>query len=145
MTTSRKTSATLADQDYVALADFRYVLRKFMAFSEAEAAEHGLTPQQHQALLAIRAAPMDGATVGYVAERLLLKPHSATGLVNRLEVTGLVERTPAQHDRRCSTLTVSVKGRRCLDALSATHREEIKRLRPVLSQLVDRIQDNPSA
>lgn len=145
MTISRKALATLSDQDYAALADFRYVLRKFMAFSEAEAAQHGLTPQQHQALLAIRAAPGDSATVGYVAERLLLKPHSATGLVNRLEVTGLVARKPAPQDRRCSTLSVSVKGRRCLDALSATHREEIKRLRPVLSQLVDRFQDEPSA
>lgn len=145
MPTSTKAVKALADRDYVALADFRYVLRKFMAFSEDRAAEHGLTPQQHQALLTIRAAPAGSATVGYVAERLLLKPHSATGLVNRLTATGLVVRSPSQHDRRSSVLAVSPKARRCLDALSATHREEIKRLRPVLNQLVDWLHEHPSA
>lgn len=133
----------LADEDYVALADFRYLLRTFTAFSEARAAEHGLTPQQHQALLAIRAAPAGGATIGYVAERLLLKPHSATGLVNRLEAIGLVDRCTAPDDLRRSVLAVSAKGRGCLEALSATHREELRRLRPVLSQLVEHFREAP--
>jgi len=126
----------LTDGDYRALAEFRYVLRRFHAFSEARAAEHGLTPQQHQAMLAIRAAPGGVATVGHVAERLLLKPHSATGLVHRLEAAGLVRRASSEHDRRQSLLRLSAAGQRRLDALSAVHREEIRRLRPALGALL---------
>src|SRR3546814_9226771 len=66
----------LADADYAALADFRHALRQFQAFSEARATEQGLTPQQHQALLTIRAAAPDVPSVGHVAERLMLKPRS---------------------------------------------------------------------
>ncbi len=66
-------------------------IRRFMAFSETQAGGVGLTPQQHQALLAIRAAPGGMATIGFVAERLVLKPHSATGLVDRLEALGLAD------------------------------------------------------
>ena len=73
--------SSLTDADYLALAEFRFSLRQFQAFSEQKAEECGLTPQQHQALLVIRAAPAGTATIGYVAERLILKPHSATGLV----------------------------------------------------------------
>src|SRR3546814_4461833 len=90
----------LADADYAALADFRHALRQFQAFSEARATEQGLTPQQHQALLTIRAAAPDVPSVGHVAERLMLKPHSATGLIDRLERLGLIERTPSPTDRR---------------------------------------------
>src|SRR3546814_428692 len=94
----------LADADYAALADFRNALRQFQAFSEARATEQGLTPQQHQALLTIRAAAPDVPSVGHVAERLMLKPHSATGLIDRLERLGLIERTPSPTDRRRALL-----------------------------------------
>lgn len=63
----------LGDSDYMALASFRHAIRRFQAFSEEKAIEVGLTPQQHQALLAIRGCPPDEATVGHVAERLILK------------------------------------------------------------------------
>src|SRR3546814_3611929 len=68
--------AMLQDGDYAALAEFRFALRQFQAFSSERAAQMGLTPQQHRALLALRAAPAQDATVGYVARRLLLKPRS---------------------------------------------------------------------
>ena len=42
--------SAMQDQEYAALADFRATLRQFLAFSEGEAKEVGLTPQQHQAL-----------------------------------------------------------------------------------------------
>ncbi|MGX8249846.1 MarR family winged helix-turn-helix transcriptional regulator, partial [Escherichia coli] len=93
------------------------------------------TPQQHQALLAIRAAPKGAATIGYVAERLFLKLHSASGLVDRLEAQGLLMREPSPQDRRQALLTLSEKAREVLAGLSATHREEIRRLRPMLTDL----------
>jgi len=129
----------LDDADYRALADFRYALRRFTGFSEAKAAEVGLTPQQHQALLAIRAAPADTATVGFVAERLILKPHSATGLIDRLEAIGLVARAPSSEDRRRALLRLTDRARALLASLSATHREEIRRLQPLLADLLARL------
>lgn len=131
-------SEVLADQDYVALADLRHALRRFQAFSEAKAAEAGLTPQQHQALLAIRAALPEHVTIGYVAERLILKPHSATGLVDRLEALDLVTRHAASDDRRRSILHLTAKAEIILASLSATHREEVGRLKPLLADLLAR-------
>lgn len=129
----------LDDADYRALADFRHAIRRFLAFSETWAAEMGLTPQQHQALLAIRAAPEGQATVGLVAERLILKPHSATGLVDRLVALGLVVRELAADDRRRACLLLTPRAYEILGALSAIHREEIQRMRPVLSKLLHQI------
>ncbi|HFT5993211.1 TPA: MarR family winged helix-turn-helix transcriptional regulator [Klebsiella pneumoniae] len=78
----------MEDEDYALLSDFRATLRAFMAFSDTQARSVGLTPQQHQALLTIRGSPSGNATVGYIAERLMLKPHSASGLLSRLEEGG---------------------------------------------------------
>ncbi len=133
----KATETPLTDTDYVALATFRHEIRRFQAFSEARAADVGLTPQQHQALLAIRAAGADQATVGYVAERLILKPHSATGLVDRLEALGLVTRVVAPEDRRRALLRLTDRAYAMMDALSAVHREEIRRMRPMLAEILN--------
>lgn len=133
-------SHELTDADFEALADFRFSLREFAAFSEKEAAECGLTPQQHQALLAIRGAPGGTAGVGYVAERLILKPHSATGLVDRLEALGLVTRRLSEHDKRHARLDLTEKANAILVKLSATHREEILRVRPLLINLLEKME-----
>ena len=126
----------LKDEDYAALADFRYALRQFLAFSERGADRFGLTPQQHQALLAIRGATRANVSVGYVAERLTLKPHSATGLIDRLETLDLVTRRPSPDDGRLALLDLTPKARSLLRQLSQTHREEIVRLRPTLIELL---------
>lgn len=131
--------AELEDGDYVALANFRHEIRRFQAFSEARAADVGLTPQQHQALLAIRAADPGQATVGYVAERLILKPHSATGLVDRLVALGLVTRETAQNDRRRALLRLTNKSHALLVELSSVHREQIRRLRPLLAAIFEQL------
>lgn len=127
----------LTQDDYVALADFRYALRRFLTFSETEASEAGLTPKQHQALLAIRAAPRGTATVGFVADRLLVKPHSATGLVDRLAALELVERSASEDDRRRALLRLTPKAETILSELTLIHREEIRQLRPLLRHVLD--------
>jgi DNA-binding MarR family transcriptional regulator len=129
----------LTEADYTNLADFRFALRQFLAFSERRAAACGLKPQQHQALLAIRGAAQANVSIGYVAERLALKPHSATGLVDRLEKLDLVTRRPSPDDGRQALLALTPKARSLLQQLSATHREEIVRLKPMLAELLERI------
>ena len=131
----------LTDIDYAVLANFRFRLRQFLAFSESKAVEYGLTPQQHQALLAIRAAEPDKATIGYVAERLILKPHSASGLVDRLEALGMIIRQTSAEDRRQAHHALTDSARTLLARLSQTHREEIRRLRPMLAELLASIDE----
>lgn len=131
-------AGALDDDDYAALAEFRFALRKFQAFSDDRATQEGLTPQQHQALLALRAAPATEATVGYIARRLLLKPHSATGLLDRLEKQGLVTRHIGDADRRRAQLRLTPQALDILAKLSNAHREEIGRLKPLLIEMLAR-------
>ena len=127
----------LTDSDYQTLAGFRRALRGFAYFSETAAESVGLTPQQHQALLAIRAE--NGLTVGELADRLLLKPHSATGLVDRLVKSELLVRRNSRQDRRRIELAMTAKADNLLRALSDSHRAELRRLKPLLIDLLERI------
>jgi DNA-binding MarR family transcriptional regulator len=129
----------LTDDEYAVLARFRLSLRQFLAFSEARAQAEGLTPQQHQALLAIRAAPVGSATVGMIAGWLMIRPHSASGLIDRLEALGLVTRQASPNDRRQARIVLSDQAAALLARLSHTHREEIRRIGPMLIELLNAI------
>src|ERR1700742_1541303 len=96
---------------YEALASFRYALRRFLHFSEAAALVAGITPQQHQALLAIKGYPKrDSVTIGELAERLQLRHHSAVGLVDRLAGEKLVVRKTSATDRRRVMVQLASRG-----------------------------------
>src|SRR5690606_27936368 len=105
--------------DYAALAEFRYQLRKFLAFSETAAARVGLSSRQHQALLTIKGlARSGGIAVGMLADRLLIRQHSAVELVDRLERAGLAQRGPDPEDGRRVLVSLTPTGERRLRALS---------------------------
>jgi DNA-binding MarR family transcriptional regulator len=126
--------------DYQALANFRYALRQFMEFSASAAKGVGLTPQQHQAMLSIIGAPEGQAiTIGFLAERMLLKHHSAVELVDRLVELDLLARNPDAADRRKVLLGLTPKGKRLLTRLSTAHIEELRRIRPVFADLLGRL------
>lgn len=125
------------DADYALLADFRATLRTFMAFSETQARSVGLTPQQHQALLTIRGTALGNATVGYVAERLMLKPHSASGLLSRLEEAGFVLRESDPTDQRKTFMRLTVEAELLLESLSLAHLEELSNLKPMLISMIN--------
>src|SRR5512143_2309408 len=121
--------------DYETLAAFRYALRQFLHFSEEAAEAVGLTPQQHQALLAIRGFPgRDQVTVGELAERLQIRHHSAVGLVDRLVTQKLVARAAAENDRRQVFVALTSRGLSTLEQLAAVHRAELRRIGPQISQ-----------
>lgn len=127
-------------KQYEALADFRYALRQFQRFSERAAEDAGLTPQQHQALLAIMGFPgREQITIGELAERLQIRHHSAVGLVDRLVAQKLVTRQHDSADRRQVYIALSEHGRTLLEQLSTAHREELRRLGPQLRTLLEHI------
>lgn len=127
----------IGDDDYQTLARFRHELRQFLHFSAQAAHAVGLTPQQHQALLAIRAGQTEGLLVGELADHLLLKPHSASELADRLAAHGLVERVEDGGDRRQVQIRLTDRSRALLASLSNDHRAELRRLRPLLRTLLD--------
>src|SRR5208283_2741345 len=125
---------------YEILAAFRYALRQFLHFSEAAAQSAGITPQQHQALLAIKGFPgKDRVTVGELAERLQLRHHSAVGLIDRLVAEQLVVRVPSAKDRRQVFIQLSNRGENLLAKLSSAHREQLRQVGPGLSRLLKKL------
>jgi DNA-binding MarR family transcriptional regulator len=122
--------AVLTDEEYERLARFRYVLRRFLRFSERAARAVGLTPQQHQLLLAIRGFPgRRWATVGELAERLQLRHNSTVGIIDRCERAGLAERKRDPRSRRRVRVHLTPRGEEVLARLSHLHRGELARIR----------------
>ena len=123
----------LSQGDYRALAEFRFQLRSFLSFSERAARAHGVEPQQHQLLLALKGLP-EGMrpTIGTLAERLCVEHHTAVTLTDRLECAGLVQRRRGTRDRREVLLDVTSRGEQVLTELSQLHRDQLKTVAPSL-------------
>jgi DNA-binding MarR family transcriptional regulator len=131
-------AAALSREQYAALADFRFRLRRFLAFSEAAAARVGLPPQQHQALLTLAGhVGRSPATVGLLAEQLLIAPHSAAELVARMVEAGLLTKARAVEDRRRSALSLTPRAEALLKTLTDAHLEELRGLAPALAEALD--------
>jgi DNA-binding MarR family transcriptional regulator len=127
----------LTKANYEALAEFRSELRRFLAFSETAAMTMGVTPQQHQLMLAIKGAPgKDFLGIGEIAERLLVRHHTIVELVDRLADAGLVVRNPDPTDKRKIQVSLTKSGNATIDKLSSIHVEELKSIRPTLRKLL---------
>ena len=106
-------------------------------FSEAEAHEQGLSPQQHQALLAIKGSGVQALTVGELAEKLCIKHHSTVELISRLVRMDMVSRAVDPEDGRRVRVTLTPSAEAKLQALSAVHFEQLQRIGPLLIKLLD--------
>jgi DNA-binding MarR family transcriptional regulator len=127
----------LRDDEYQALARLRYLLRVFLRFSEDAARDEGLTPQQHQLLLAIRGFSGGHApTVGEVADMLQLQQHSVVELVDRAVEAGLVTRAADVSDRRRQHLMLTAEGEGHLARLAPLHQAELRRFRDEINLLL---------
>jgi len=130
--------ASIKQSEYEALASFRYSLRQFLRFSEDAARELGLTPHQHQALLAIKGFPSgQRIRIGELAKRLQTRHNSAVELVNRLVAEKLVTREISKQDHRQVYVTLTEHGSNLLEQLSAVHKQELQRISPQLNQLLE--------
>jgi len=127
----------LSNDQFQTLAAFRHALRKLLRASEHAAMEIGLTPQHHQALLALRGAPdRMPCTIGDLAERLQIKHHSTVGLVNRLALHGYVVREQGKEDRRQVFVKLTKEGNSVLDKMGEVHHYELQFLTPKLLSLL---------
>ena len=130
------------DEDYRRLLELRTGLRRFLRWSEQHADAAGLTPAQHQLLLAIRGHDDPrGPTVGDVAGYLMLRHHSAVGLVDRAEKAGLITRAQDAANLSVVRLQLSEQGARLLETLSEQHLDELAHLAPTMHALWDALED----
>ena len=133
-------SKKISKAQYELLASFRFALRRFLRFSEDAAHRAGLTPQQHQALLAIKGFPGRGhVTVGELAERLQIAHHSTVGLIDRLAAEKLVVREVSTQDRRRVFILLTRHGDEVLETLSSAHRTQLRRIGPEIGTLLERL------
>ena len=113
--------------EYQELARFRPGAKGVLDFSEQAARAAGLTPAQHQLLLAVKGArSARPPTIGEVADSLKLRHHSAVELVERAVAARLVVREADADDARCRRLIMTAEGEDKLAGLSALHREELR-------------------
>jgi DNA-binding MarR family transcriptional regulator len=137
--------AHISKAEYETLASFRYALRKFLRFSEEKALSEGLTPQQHQALLAIKGFPeRDRVTIGELAERLQIEHHSAVGLADRLAKQSYLKRVRDTGDRRQVFVELTAPGEKVLAKLSMVHEDQLKKVGPEIAKLLSRLTESNS-
>jgi DNA-binding MarR family transcriptional regulator len=133
----RQTHADAQAVDYQALAQFRFQLRRFLSFSETAARDAGLTPQQHQALLAIKGfSSAEPLSVGELAEFLLVRHHTAVELVDRMTRLRLLERIADEDDSRRILVKLTKKGEQKLRMLSKIHLQELQTASVALTKIL---------
>jgi DNA-binding MarR family transcriptional regulator len=106
------------------------VVSRYHADYEEAAAGHALTGAQAKllGLLSLEPLPMRK-----LAQQLKCEPSNVTGIVDRLEARGLVERRPAPADRRVKVAAATDEGRRVARSL----RESLRFARVPLAALTD--------
>ena len=125
----------LAPEDYQALSEFRYRIRRFLRLSEEAAAKAGVEPRQYQFMLALKGlTQQERVTIRDLAERMQLRHHSVVGLINRLVERKLIERRRGEHDRRQVYIHLTPKGDALLRKLALYHRSELQASGPALVQ-----------
>lgn len=127
----------VSDRQYTRLLEFRTALRRFLKWSELQARSVGLTPAQHQLLLAVKGHPGGRPTVTELADHLLLRHHSVVELLDRAAAAGLVARHGDPDDGRVVHAVLTQTGEDKLAQLTRLTLEEIRRLSPVLDALAD--------
>lgn len=115
-----------SETDYRDQADFRYAIRNFLRFSELQAREAGITPNQHLLLLLVRGHPSyPHVAIGEIAERLQINQSGASLLVERCVKRGLITRQEDPQDRRRAILALTAEGQQILDDVTEANRQEM--------------------
>lgn len=134
------TDRPLSDRDYRALARFRHALRVFLRFSEEAARAEGLTPAQHQLLLAVR-GHVGTPSVAELADVLQLRSNSVVGLLDRAESAGLTVSHPDPGDARRRLVALTPAGAAVLERLSSRHRAELRDFRDEMADLLQQLDE----
>ncbi|MGW1198293.1 MarR family winged helix-turn-helix transcriptional regulator [Streptomyces sp. NPDC002536] len=93
------------------------VVARYHEEYEHAAAQHSLTGAQARVLALLSREPLP---MRRIAQQLKCEPSNVTGIVDRLEARGLVERRPDPDDRRVKLAAVTEEGRATAARLRAS-------------------------
>lgn len=91
-------------------------------------AKFGISGSQWGALRLLHRAECEGdegLRITDLSDRLLIRPPSVTGMIDRLERGGYVLRDTAPEDLRSKRVRLTVKGRRLVEQVLAVHAKQI--------------------
>lgn len=91
------------------IADWQRVTHRLLALVDAELADLGLSAAETNVLAAVSDA--EAPTIRRVGEATAHPPSTVTGLLDRLERRGLLERRPNPRDRRSTLVVLTPVGR----------------------------------
>ena len=132
------TDGDLSAEEYQALSEFRYQIRRFLHLSEEAAAHAGVEARQYQFMLALKGLiQQERVTIRDLAERMQLRHHSVVGLINRLVERKLIERRRGEHDRRQVYIHLTPRGDALLRKLALYHRGELQASGPALVRALE--------
>lgn len=135
----------ITSAEYQALAELRYLIRKFIGEGDAVARAAGLEPQQYLLLLALRGLPPGKeATISSLADRLLLKHHSAVELIDRMEAHGYVKRNRSRDDRRSVLVALLPRGEKLLEQVASNRIGELRSSGAVLVAAISALLEDGS-
>ena len=133
-------SRATSTDEYQALAQFRFLIRRYLNNSEKAARSVGLEPQQYMGMLALRGLPSDEEpTIRSLAERLQIQHHSAVELVDRMEKRGLFRRERSMKDRRQVHVQVTRRGEKLLSRLVRHRIAELRVSAPELAHALQAV------
>lgn len=130
---ARSAEVSVSKAEYESIAALRYAIRRLLRLSERAARREGITPQQHQLLLAIKGFPnRDSVSVSELAQRLQMRQHSVVGLIDRTVALGLVRREQGTEDRRQVFIYLTTSGEAKLQRMAVQHRHELDAMRETM-------------
>jgi DNA-binding MarR family transcriptional regulator len=124
----------------------RRLFRATQEYSKAVQSRSGLSAPQLRALRIVDANP--GISIGDLSRQMFAHPSTVSGVVDRLEGRGAVQRTVDEQDRRGVRLTLTAKGRTMLrkgpepvqsglsSALDTMQKARLAQLRATLDEVV---------
>ncbi len=80
----------------------------FIRRDEPHVRSLGLTPSQFDVIATL--GETEGMTCKELSEKTLVTKGTLTGVLDRLEKKGLIERMPSREDRRCTLIRLTPKG-----------------------------------
>ena len=123
------------EQTFRALLRTLGLLRRVM---EPYFARHGISGSQWAVLRTLARAEDDGLRQLRLTDlggRLLIRPPSVTGVVDRLQKLGLVARVPSPTDQRVKNVSLTAAGRKLVRRVLQHHPEQVRSLLAGLNAL----------
>ena len=129
---ARSNSIRLTPTDSIAIRAFRELLRSYGLVERVMQpyfGRFGISGSQWGLLRNLHRAEQEGRTglrLSALSERLLIRPPSVTGAVDRLERAGLVARTSDPTDQRAKFVRLTAAGRKLVENVLTAHEQQIE-------------------